>query len=141
MLLINLTRELPLWNELLGLSSSINMPWCVMGDFNCVVNMDEILGGREHWTPDMQDFKDCISHCGLGHISTVGPLFTWTNKRLNDPVFKRLDRMLGNQHWFSIFTNCVALVKPRGLMGHHPLVLHVPMELDKVDKTFQFLNL
>ncbi|XP_074347302.1 uncharacterized protein LOC141686147 [Apium graveolens] len=59
----------------------------------------EISGGREHWTPAMQVFKDHLSNYGLGPIRTVGDVFTWTNKREQTPVLKRLDRMVGNAAW------------------------------------------
>ena len=34
-----------LWNDILTLSSTINMPWCVSGDFNCVLSLNEVEGG------------------------------------------------------------------------------------------------
>lgn len=86
-----------LWHELNSIRASTGLSWCVVGDFNSVISLDKIAGGREHWTLEMQEFKDCVTNVGLGHINTVGHLFTWTNKRLVDPVHKRLDRMLANK--------------------------------------------
>ncbi|XP_074356140.1 uncharacterized protein LOC141695827 [Apium graveolens] len=66
--------------------------------------MDEILGSREHWTLDMQVFKDTLFSSGLHVVNTVGDTFTWTNKRYHAPIFKHLDRMVSNSHWFQAFT-------------------------------------
>lgn len=88
----------------------------------------------------MEAFKTCLANSGLGHINTVGPLFTWNNMCQNDLIQKRLDRVLENKEWFNTFFNCVVLVKPRGLMDHNPLILNVPIELDKVPKPFQYFN-
>lgn len=88
----------------------------------------------------MQDFRDCITNSGLGHINTVGSLYTWTNKRPNDPIQKRLDQMLENKEWLSTFTESIVLVKSRGLMDHHPLLLSVPMQVERFIKPFQFFN-
>lgn len=88
----------------------------------------------------MQDFKDCNVNSGLGHISTVGPLFTWTNKRPTNPIFRQLDRMLGNKEWFTTFTEVVLLVKPRGIMDYNPFMFTVPMDFEKSQKPFQFFN-
>lgn len=33
--------------------------------------MSDILGGRAHWTPDMQDFKDCVTNSGLDELRSV----------------------------------------------------------------------
>lgn len=88
----------------------------------------------------MAEFQNCLVRKGLGHISTMGSLFTWTNKRPPEPVLRRLDRMLGNKHWFSSFTESMVLVKPRGIMDHNPLMLNVPMILERFSKPFQFFN-
>ncbi|KAL8149172.1 hypothetical protein AgCh_006255 [Apium graveolens] len=53
---------------------------------------------------------------------------------------KRLDRMLGNNFWFSTHTESQVLIKPRGIMDHNPLLLSVPMVLDKISKPFQFFH-
>lgn len=127
----------PLWNYL---SLNTTLPWCILGDFNCVTSLDEISGGREHWTPDMQVFKDCLTTAGLGHVRTIGNIFTWTNKRLLSPVSKRLDRMVTNANWFSKFSEGSAFVKAKGLMDHNPIVYVEPMQLQKFGKPFQFFS-
>lgn len=103
--------------------------------------MDDIKGGHEHWTPDMQQLKDCTIDTGIETIRTVGDPFTWTNNRLGDAmILKRLDRMLGNQAWFNNFYEGQVIVKNRCIMDHSPLVMIVPMELEKIRKPFQFFN-
>ena len=133
-------HRLPLWDALSSLSSVITLPWCVTGDFNCVLSLDEVLGGREHWTPAMESFKDCLHTSGLGHIKSIGEAFSWSNNRPLQPIYKRLDRMLANKEWFSAFTESVAMVKNRGIMDHCPLLLTVPMSLQRFKKPFQFFN-
>ena len=88
----------------------------------------------------MQSFKDCLQNSGLGHIKSLGDSFTWYNKRPNEPIFKRLDRMLANKEWFVSFTDSLVLVKRRGIMDHNPLLLTVPMVLQRFKKPFQFFN-
>ena len=129
-----------LWNDILRLSTGFTVPWCITGDFNSVIHLNEIQGGREHWTPDMQSFKDCVQTAGLGHIKTMGDKFTWYNNRPEDPIFKRLDRMLANKEWFASFTDSLVFVKHRGIMDHAPLILTVPMTLQRLKKQFQFFN-
>lgn len=96
-------------------------------------------GGRERWTPGMQSFLDCVSNSALGHIKTVGSLYTWTNKR-SSLIQKRLDRMLANKDWFNLFTEAIVMVKNRGIMDHCPLICSFPMQLEKVSKPFHFHN-
>ncbi|KAL8091471.1 hypothetical protein AgCh_033905 [Apium graveolens] len=101
-----------------------------LGYFNCVLDIDEISGGREHWTPDMQIFKDCVTDLGLGHVRTLGELFTWTNKRSQVPILKRLDRMIVNALWFNTFTEGNVVVHHRGIMDHNPLLYEEPLQFN-----------
>lgn len=131
--------RVPLWTDLSSLNST-SLPWCLAGDFNCILSLDEVSGGREHWTPEMQTFKDCIFSIGLDHIHTTGDLFTWTNKRHQNPIFRRLDRMLANGSWHLQFTEGNVFVHNRGIMDHNPLVFISRMDLQKFGKPFQFFN-
>lgn len=128
----------PLWTYLKGFQPSV--PWCVLGDFNCVTSLDEIKGGREHWTPDMQTFKDCISDAHLDHASTVGDCFTWVNNRPHYPVTKRLDRALINSFWMTEYPSSQIFVHNRGIMDHSPIIMQIPTTIEKIKKAFQFFN-
>lgn len=66
----------PLWCDLVNLSKQLDVPWCFTEDFNCILHIDEVKGGREHWTPDMQEFKNCLFDTRLDHIHTMGSLYT-----------------------------------------------------------------
>ncbi|KAL8098626.1 hypothetical protein AgCh_031406 [Apium graveolens] len=49
--------------------------------------MDEMLGGREHWMPDMQDFKNCISTAVLGDIRYIEVVLKgWDSQWYGDPM-------------------------------------------------------
>ncbi|KAL8117310.1 hypothetical protein AgCh_015279 [Apium graveolens] len=48
--------------------------------------------------------------------------------------------MLGNSLWFHAFPETLVHVKPKSLMDHTPLLLHVPMKLEKLIKPFQFFD-
>lgn len=126
--------RVPLWNYIFSISTSL--PWCLLGDFNCVTSMDEIFGGREHWTPEMQAFKNCLIDSGLGAVRTVGGSFTWFDKHALAPIFKRLDRMVGNATWFRVFTEGNVFVKHQGLMDHNPILFKEPMQLRRYGKPF-----
>ncbi|XP_074351490.1 uncharacterized protein LOC141690603 [Apium graveolens] len=123
--------RVPLWDYILSTSNSPT-PWAFLGDFNCITSLNEVLGGREHWTPAMQSFKDCLFNSGLEPMRTIGDIFTWFNKRSHDPVYKRLDRMVANSAWFNIYTEGNVFVKHRGIMDHNPLLFEEPIQLQKL---------
>ncbi|XP_074351348.1 uncharacterized protein LOC141690450 [Apium graveolens] len=88
----------------------------------------------------MQSFKDFLVNSGLEPMCTVGDIYTPTNKRLHDPVFKHLDRMVANSTWFNSFTEGSVCFKHRGIMDHNPLLFEKPMHFQKYGKPFQFFN-
>lgn len=101
-----------------------------------MVGLNEAIGGKDHWTMDMQNFRGCIASAGLGHIKTIGSLFTWTNKRPLNLIQERLDRLLKNEDLFLNFTEGIVHVKLKGLIDRCPLLLHVPMKVEKLPKQF-----
>nr|XP_023925825.1 uncharacterized protein LOC112037243 [Quercus suber] len=89
----NLVRERRLlWEELFGLSSWWNVPWCVGGDFN-VVRFSSERAGSTVYTAAMREFSDFILEKGLIDLPLEGGTFTWSNSREVESK-ARLDRFL-----------------------------------------------
>jgi len=130
--------RMPLWSYLVR--QNFSKPWCIIGDFNCVLSSHDILGGRERWTPEMQCFKDCVANAHLGQVASCGEHFTWSNLRPNSLVLKKLDRMLGNDEWFQNFGEGIVLVKHRGEFDHNPLIFQMPINVKRYSKPFQVFN-
>lgn len=66
-----------LWKQL-GLGT-IPIPWLVVGDFNCILRLDEKKGGRIIKEVYMNAFRSCISDNGLVEAVSLGKKFTWSN--------------------------------------------------------------
>ena len=90
-------QRTPLWDSLVSLSSSINDPWCVLGDFNSILNQNDRIGGTIVTEGETKDFADCIQNCGLQEFSFEGAFYTWNNKH----VWTRIDRALHNSLWYA----------------------------------------
>ncbi|KAG2706801.1 hypothetical protein I3760_05G119000 [Carya illinoinensis] len=78
-----------LWEELAGLHSSWDIPWCIGEEFNVVKIPSERWGDSKLRTA-MSSFSDCIFELGLADISLMGGTFTWSNNQTRS----RLDRFL-----------------------------------------------
>ncbi|XP_074297536.1 uncharacterized protein LOC141628271 [Silene latifolia] len=69
-----------LWADLNGIASTVQGPWMICGDFNCVLSPAERLGG--HTTEEeMSDFQDCLDQCQLFDSPAAGSFYTWNNKQ------------------------------------------------------------
>ncbi len=53
-----------MWDELAGISSWWEVPWCIGGDLNVVRFPSEKARGQ-NFTQAMADFSEFISSCGL----------------------------------------------------------------------------
>ena len=81
-----------LWEELVGLNSWWNVPWCVGGDFN-VLRFSSERSGSTSFTAAMREFSSFIFEQGLIDIPLQWGFFTSYNSR--EVVSKaRLDRFL-----------------------------------------------
>lgn len=84
------------WRNIRTLSTTINEPWLLVGDFNEISSTTEQKGGAP---PDQQRclaFSKWINDCNLVEVSTVGTKYTWRGPKWDGRarVFKRLDRVL-----------------------------------------------
>ncbi|KAK4706320.1 hypothetical protein R3W88_034129 [Solanum pinnatisectum] len=90
----------PLWDRMLHQASGNNRPWCSVGDYNVITNIEEKLGGVPYNMKKSLDFIATIEACGLIDLGFSGQKFTWSNKRgIGHRIWKRLDRALVNDTW------------------------------------------
>jgi exonuclease III len=73
----NLRRRL--WEELAGLMSLWDMPWCIGGDFNVTLYHNErCSSARRRWA--VADFADFIAEQGLLNLPLSGGVSTWSTQ-------------------------------------------------------------
>jgi len=115
-------ERLELWEELEGLTEVQNIPWLVGGDFNVIMNEEEKQGGMDFTQYEALDFGQCINNCALMELKYSGSKFTWWNGRIEGGcIFKRLDRVFGNQEFFDILPSSEVIHQVREGSDHAPL--------------------
>lgn len=67
-----------MWADLQN-TAFLNYPWIVEGDFNCIGNDDECIGGQPRPLMAMEEFSKCIDSCGLDELKSDGSNMFWTN--------------------------------------------------------------
>lgn len=97
-----------LWKELNDAYTCMTSePWIVLGDFNVIEHMHE---RSDHFDEmpihsSTKNFQDCLYSIGLTDLHSQGAFYTWTNKRTDGFLAKKLDRFLINDHEMQHFLN------------------------------------
>ncbi|KAL9660516.1 hypothetical protein QQ045_025331 [Rhodiola kirilowii] len=105
-----------------------------MGDFNEVMFSYEEKGRRERQAWQMNNFRSCLADCSLTDLGYDGDRFTYSNRRRgDDDVRARLERVVVNQAWRSLFPNAVVKHSIANSSDHTPIVLFLS-ERAKVNK-------
>ncbi|XP_065630572.1 uncharacterized protein LOC136067974 [Quercus suber] len=110
-----------LWEELLGVCSWWEVPWCVGGDFN-VVRFPSERFGSANFTSAMHRFSAFILELSLIDLPLVGGNFTWSNSR-EVVSSSRLDRFLLSADWEEKFPSGCQCRLSRLLSDHFPIIL------------------
>ena len=127
-----------LWEELFGLSSWWNIPWCVGCDFN-VVRFPSERAGSTVFTAAMRDFSDFISKQGLIDIPLEGGIFTWSNSREVE-LKAWLDKFLFSADWEAKFPTMCQRRMSRLLLDHFLIALEGGSFQHRGRNPFRFEN-
>ncbi|KAK4733456.1 hypothetical protein R3W88_007717 [Solanum pinnatisectum] len=134
-------ERLELWKDLENIAEHTKDPWLVGGDFNTITGESEKLGGLPVTHQETADFVSCASACSLNELKFVGSSYTWWNGRIeNDCIFKRLDRVFGNNEFLQVLPNSEVHHLIRQGSDHTPLHVICNASQEHVVKSFRFLN-
>lgn len=70
-----------LWQNL-GLHKAFvhDRPWCILGDFNVALHLDDRFMGSSNIDIAMCEFSECVDSIELNDVKSVGMHFTWNQK-------------------------------------------------------------
>lgn len=134
-----------LWVELLSLQTTLSLdsvPWLVGGDFNEIIHPAELSASSvTSLSSHMTEFSTCLNQLEIRDLRFHGPIFTWSNKRPENPIAKKLDRALINEHWLDLYPRSLTKFLPPEISDHIPccIILDSPLTLAGT-KPFKFFN-
>ncbi|KAG7533165.1 Reverse transcriptase zinc-binding domain [Arabidopsis thaliana x Arabidopsis arenosa] len=133
-----------LWGELVTLSTDSRVrgkAWIVLGDFN------QVLHPSEHSTVNgsivdrsTRIFRDTLVQAGLEDLNFRGNTFTWWNKRRNAHVAKKLDRILVNDRWTSLFPSSLGQFSEPDFSDHACCEVSLDTASPRKKSPFRFYN-
>ncbi|XP_056842892.1 uncharacterized protein LOC130495511 [Raphanus sativus] len=117
-----------------------NKPWLIFGDFNEILEDDEHSGNEEMSYTGLREFQHVANYCSLMDMSYQGPKLTWSNKRDNDLICKKLDRTLMNDSWIQSFPQAYCVFEAGGCSDHLRCRIVIKEGMAKIRKPFKFIN-
>ncbi|XP_038973680.1 uncharacterized protein LOC120105382 [Phoenix dactylifera] len=113
-----------LWEEATQLISQ-GHPMLLAGDFNCIVDPQEKMGGKPFsFERKIREFQDFLMMNGLVDLGFAGPKFTWCNNQQGQArVWERLDRACATAGWIQSFPDYQVRHLPRIASDHCPLLV------------------
>lgn len=130
------SRRRDLWSCLEDLSTGIEGPWLLTGDFNSIISRSEHTGGASLKRPCCKMFQDFLFNNGLRELGFVGPMFTWRRGNLS----QRLDRAVYNEAWDSLAPLSSVRRLHRLKSDHRPLIISLDaIKKKRGHRPFRFL--
>ncbi|GKA21745.1 RNA-directed DNA polymerase, eukaryota, reverse transcriptase zinc-binding domain protein [Tanacetum coccineum] len=109
-------------------------PWCLMGDFNSALNLEDKVASSSIIDISMREFKECVENIKVSDVNKSGLHFTWNQKPKGEGgLLKKIDRVMANLDFNDEFVGANALFHPYRISDHSPAILRVVEDTWKVD--------
>nr|GEX67474.1 hypothetical protein [Tanacetum cinerariifolium] len=132
----------PLWNGLCLHKNYINnRPWCLLGDFNAPLFVEDTSMGSSSLDVTMREFKECVKNMEVMDVQRTGLQYTWNQKpKGKDGILRKLDWVLANLEFLDDFLGAHAIFKPYRILDHLPAVLSIPSLVKVKPMPFRIFN-
>lgn len=134
-----------LWEQLSHINATTpvsRFPWAVIGDCNKILHssqhsshldLDVDIAGMENCNLALQD-------ADLFEAQSKGLVYSWRNCQNENPISKKIDHALINQHWATKFQDSFCEFLDPQQSDHAPGLMRMPSLTRKVVKPFKYFH-
>ncbi|XP_010468638.1 PREDICTED: uncharacterized protein LOC104748739 [Camelina sativa] len=77
---------------------------------------------------------------GLSDLSSRGALYMWKNNQPDNPILRKLDKVLVNDQWRDSFPEAIAILDPPGDSDHSLALVHTSSHIQTSKKSFKYFS-
>lgn len=112
-----------LWNSVIDeIQSRGGDSWCILGDFNAVLDPSERKGNTLTTNREIQEFNRFIENAGVHDLPLLGRKYTWSNR--DGSSMSRIDRVFISGGWLTTWPGTVQKGLSRSISDHCPIILY-----------------
>ena len=112
------------WTHLRHLNEVIDLPWCLIGDFNELEYPTDKKGGLPATTSRLVRLPTFLRDIHASSIPNNGCPFTWKKRVHGHLVYEKLDRALGRQDWCQLYPDSIVSGGPFTCSDHTYILLN-----------------
>lgn len=117
-------------------------PWILMGDFNVILNPEEIFDYVEGLTLTNEEvsFSECVKDLEVIDCSYVCPSFIWTNKQTENFITMKLRRVLVNEIFMITYPTASSTIKEPRFSDHCACIMEFGQPFKLQSGAFNFFQ-
>ena len=92
-------------NNLKQLNMLITLPWCLIGDFNELLQPSDKVGGAPPTLVRTRRLNDFLAHTNSFYAHVQGREYTWKKFLLGQLAHEKLDRVIFREDWAQLCPN------------------------------------
>lgn len=113
------------WESISRIGCHRKEPWCLIGDFNEILNNSEKLGGPRRSEASFVPFAEMLACCEMEEFISRGNRFTWEGTIWKKSIQCCLDRSFGNKAWLLLFPKSHQTFLEKRGSDHRPVWLNL----------------
>ena len=132
-----------LWSELELLAANqttSDKPWIILGDFNQSLDPVDASTGGSRITRGMEEFRECLLTSNISDLPFRGNHYTWWNNQENNPIAKKINRILVNDSWLIAFPLSYGSFGAMEFSDHCPSCVNISNQSGGRNKPFKLSN-
>lgn len=130
----------PFWTDVTEFFSSIHLPWCLIGDFNELLQISDKRGGNRATHSRCQILSEFIFSCQARDVCSPSNVFSWRKKHNDQYIYEKLDRCFVSPQWASKYQNSFLHYDTYTCSDHAPIILSTNQERQYKPARFRFQN-